>query len=45
MAYGNWLRLHMLESYSEIEHAISMANEQRKSNQRKWIPTFILKTG
>ena len=43
--YGNWLRLHLLESYSEIEHAISMANEQCKSNQRKWIPDLHPENG
>lgn len=34
--YGNWLRLQLLSGYSELEHAISIANELRKSAEQKW---------
>ena len=34
--YGNWLRLQLLPGYSELEHAISIANELRKSTEQKW---------
>jgi ubiquinone/menaquinone biosynthesis C-methylase UbiE len=43
--YGNWLRLHLLGGYSEMEHTISVANEQRKSLSQKWTPELNPENG
>jgi ubiquinone/menaquinone biosynthesis C-methylase UbiE len=43
--YGNWLRLHLLEGYSELEHIISISNEQSKSRQQKWTPALHPENG
>src|SRR4029077_9507298 len=34
--FGNWLRLHLLPGYSQLEHCISIGNELRKSKKINW---------